>query len=206
MLSGGLDSAVALYWSLAQGYKVDTLTFDYYRRSRREIQACSELAKFSHCPNRKINLGFLREIDDTKKASKNLELLVAQSAYIPSRNLIFYGIAASFAEISDSKYIVGGHNKNDAENFPDSSPNFFDLFNETATLGRITKNKTGKVILPFGKLDKSEVLLLGARLEVPFQLTWSCYKSGKRPCEKCLSCRLRAESFQKAGLNDPLVT
>ncbi len=196
---------MALYWALDQGYQVETITFDYYRRSRKEIQACIGIAKFSSCANRKINLGFLKELDDSKKETKNPGLIAAQSAYIPSRNLIFYGIASSYAEIGDFRYIVGGHNKNDSRNFPDSSQSFFRLFNRVASRGRITKDRTGEVVLPFARLDKSEVLLMGAGLKVPFELTWSCYKSGKRPCGKCLSCKLRAESFQKAGLRDPLL-
>ncbi|HYB03231.1 MAG TPA: 7-cyano-7-deazaguanine synthase, partial [Nitrososphaerales archaeon] len=177
LLSGGLDSAVALYWALDQEYQVETITFDYYRRSRKEILACIQISKHTGCPNRKINLGFLKEIDDIKKETKNPWLLAAQSAYIPSRNLIFYGIASSYAEIGDARFIVGGHNKNDTRNFPDSSQSFFRLFNKTASFGRITKDRTGEVILPFAKLDKSEVLLLGARHKVPFEMTWSCYKS-----------------------------
>jgi len=152
-----------------------------------------------------VKLDFLKEIDDSRKETRNAELSSAESAYIPCRNLIFYGIAASFAEIADSKYIVGGHNKNDSENFPDSSEGFFRLFNKTASVGKVTGSMTGKVILPLAKLDKSEVLQLGANLQVPFELTWSCYRSGKRPCGKCLSCRLREESFRKAGLHDPLL-
>jgi 7-cyano-7-deazaguanine synthase len=205
LLSGGLDSAVALYWSLDRGYKVETLTFDYFRRSRKEIEACVALSRFVHCPNRRIMLGFLKEIDDNRRETRNAGLSSAESAYIPSRNLIFYGVAASFAEVGDSRYIIGGHNRNDTLNFPDSSAEFFELFNRTASLGRVTKAKTGKVILPFSKMDKSQVLKLGSRLGVPFELTWSCYRSGKTPCEKCLSCLLRAESFKKAGLEDPLL-
>ena len=129
----------------------------------------------------------------------------AQSAYVPCRNVIYYGIAASFAEISNARYIIGGHNKNDSENFPDSSPKFFDSFNKTATIGRFTGDRTGRVILPFANLDKSEVIKLGLRLNVPFELTWSRYTSDKRPCNQCLSCRLRAESFEKAELSDPLL-
>jgi 7-cyano-7-deazaguanine synthase len=205
LLSGGLDSAVALYWALDQRYEVETITFDYFHRSRREIQACSEIAKFSHSPNRKIGLGFLKEIDDSKKETLNPGLANAQSAYIPSRNLIFYGIASSLAEIRDARYVIGGHNKDDSQNFPDSTQSFFNLFNKTASRGRITKKRTGEVVLPLAKLRKSEVLLLGDRLKVPFELTWSCYKSGTRPCGKCLSCKLRSESFEKAGLQDPLL-
>jgi len=205
LLSGGLDSAVALYWALDQDYDVETLTFDYFRRSKKEIQACLKISKGTNSPNRRIKLQFLKEIVDSKKQLRNPGLSNAESAYIPSRNLIFYGIASSFAEISNAKFIVGGHNKNDSENFPDSSKNFFDLFNKTGSTGKITKGLTGNVILPFQKLDKSEVLKLGARLHVPFELTWSCYRSFERPCENCLSCRVRAQSFQKAGLKDPLL-
>src|SRR5271169_6000819 len=106
MLSGGLDSAVALFWSIDQGHEVETLTFDYFRRSRKEIQACISLSKFVKCSNRRINLGFLKEIDDTKKENRNEMLSKAESAYVPCRNVIYYGIAASFAEISDAKFII----------------------------------------------------------------------------------------------------
>ena len=205
LLSGGLDSAVALYWAINEGYQVDTLTFDYFRRTKREALACKEIAKFAGCPNRRVELGFLKEIDDSKQEMKNEALSSVESAYIPSRNLIFYGIAASFAEVGNSRFIVGGHNKNDAETFPDSSPAFFKKFNDAASTGRITGTKTGRVVLPFSKLEKWQVLRLGAGLEVPFELTWSCYKSGKKPCRGCLSCKLRAKSFQKAGLRDPLL-
>ena len=180
MLSGGLDSAVALFWSMDKGHEVETLTFDYFRRSRQEIQVCKALSDFVARPNRRINLGFLKEVEDSKKETRNRMLSKAQSAYVPCRNVIYYGIAASFAEISNARYIIGGHNKDDSENFPDSSPKFFDSFNKTATIGRFTGNRTGRVILPFANLDKSEVIKLGSRLKLPFELTWSCYTSDKR--------------------------
>ncbi len=167
MLSGGLDSAVALFWSINKGHEVETLTFDYFRRSQREIQACIALSDFVNCSNRRIDLEFLKEIDDNKKETRNSKLSKAQSAYVPCRNVIYYGIAASFAEISNARYIVGGHNKNDSENFPDSSPKFFDSFNRTITIGRFTGDLTGKVILPFAKLDKSEVI----KLRIAFERT-----------------------------------
>jgi 7-cyano-7-deazaguanine synthase len=206
LLSGGLDSAVALFWAINEGQLVDTLTFDYFRRSRREIEACVELAKFAQCPNQRVELGFLKEIDDSKKSGiRNPLLKGAQSAYIPCRNLIFYGIAASFAEISDARYIVGGHIKNDASTFPDSSPRFFSLFNKAASVGRISERRTGRVVLPLAKLDKTQVIRLGQKLGVPFELTWSCYRSNKSPCHECHSCVLREGAFERAGVSDPLL-
>ena len=205
LLSGGLDSAVALYWALNKGYKVETITFDYFLRSRKEIQSCKRVAAFACVKNTQINLDFLKEIDDLKEKNRNPQLKQAPSTYIPVRNVILYGIAASIAEVIDAKYVVGGHNKNDTRSFPDSSQKFFDLFNRTTSLGKISKNRTGKVLLPLGNLDKSEVIKLGKKLGVPFEITWSCYKSKSRPCRKCSACRLRAESFSSAGIEDPLM-
>jgi len=205
LLSGGLDSAVALFWALKRGYNVETLTFDYFRRSKRETRACQEIAKYAKVKSRIVKLEFLKEVEDSKKESKNPLLKKAPSAYIPSRNIIFYGIASSFAEIADAKYIIGGHNKNDVESFPDSSQSFFDHFNNTALMGKISKGRTGKIGMPLSRLDKSEVIKLGWKLGVPFEMTWSCYSSDRKPCKKCPSCRLRIDAFRKAGISDPLM-
>ena len=204
LLSGGLDSAVALYWALEQGHRVETITYNYFLRSRREIYACKKIAHRARVNNIVINLDFLREVADSRSQSTNPILRRAPSAYIPSRNAIFYGIASSLAETLDAKYIIGGHNKDDVRTFPDASQVFFQLFNRVTALGKFSKGRTGRVILPLSKLTKKGVVKLGSKLGVPFEFTWSCYKTSKQVCGKCPACRLRQSAFDEAHLIDPL--
>jgi 7-cyano-7-deazaguanine synthase len=203
LFSGGIDSAVALYWAKKQKkYETETLTFNYFHRSRKEIQAAIKIAAMNSVRQLELGLSFLREIEDSK--SRNPLLKKADSAYIPSRNMIFYGIATSFAEIEDASYIVAGHNKDDVSSFPDASTNFFNHFNATTKIGLFTGKRTGRVILPLSKLSKARVIKLGAKLGVPFELTWSCYRSSKAPCGSCHSCKLRTRAFKEAEIRDPL--
>jgi 7-cyano-7-deazaguanine synthase len=204
LLSGGLDSSVALYWALKRGFGVRTITFNYFLRSSKEITACRTMARRAGVKNTVINLEFLKEIVDLRKQARNPLLKKAPSAYIPSRNTIFYGIASSIAETMDAKYIIGGHNKDDAHTFPDASLDFFKLFNKTASLGKLSNGRTGNVIMPLSNLNKSQVVKLGRKLGVPFELTWSCYFSGRRPCGKCPACKLRETAFREAHIDDPL--
>ena len=44
LLSGGLDSATALYWARAQGYRPTALTVHYGQRHVRELSAARALA------------------------------------------------------------------------------------------------------------------------------------------------------------------
>jgi 7-cyano-7-deazaguanine synthase len=202
MFSGGLDSTVALYWARAQGYRTRTLTFNYFLRTKRELEAAREIASINGVDHLEINLDFLKEIEDSR--TLNPVLRHAEQAYISSRNLIFYGIASSFAEVEDAKYIVGGHNMDDVRDFPDSSVSFFRHFNSITKIGLFSGDRTGRVILPLSRLTKTEVIRLGNKLKVPFELTWSCYRSSIKPCGKCHSCKLRASSFNEAGIPDPL--
>jgi 7-cyano-7-deazaguanine synthase len=53
-------------------------------------------------------------------------------------------------------------------------------------------------------LSKAQIVSKAVRLKVPLELTWSCYRGGKRACGRCDSCRLRLKGFAEAGIDDPL--
>src|SRR3989304_4927623 len=120
LLSGGVDSAVALWWAKARGWSVRTLTFDYFGRPRREHAAIEALsARARVAPPVRVDLPFLKEVDDLRKEGlRNPALEASPEGYIPARNLIFYSLAAYHAELAGTRYLVGGHNGVDPEAFP----------------------------------------------------------------------------------------
>lgn len=60
-----------------------------------------------------------------------------------------------------------------------------------------------EISAPFVGMSKAEVVKLGLSLDVPYELTWSCYEGGDRPCGKCGTCIDRAKAFKLNGIKDP---
>jgi len=58
--------------------------------------------------------------------------------------------------------------------------------------------------MPLVHLKKSEIVQEALSLDVPLELTWSCYKNEEKACGVCDSCRLRQNGFKKAGVKDPI--
>ena len=56
---------------------------------------------------------------------------------------------------------------------------------------------------PFVHSTKADVVREGLRLGLPYELTWSCYEGGDKPCGKCGTCRDRAAAFAANGVADP---
>ena len=52
-------------------------------------------------------------------------------------------------------------------------------------------------------MTKKDVVRLGLTLNVPYELTWSCYNGGETPCGKCGTCIDRAAAFEANGVTDP---
>ena len=58
-----------------------------------------------------------------------------------------------------------------------------------------------RVEAPFVTKNKKEIVALGKKLGVPYQLTWSCYEGGDKPCGKCATCIDRKAAFAANGID-----
>ena len=119
--------------------------------------------------------------------------------YLAGRNLTLLAKAGLIAARDDARRIALGPLADNP--FPDATPAFFAAMAEALSRGlahAIT------VVAPFSALHKAQVIELGARLGVPFELTLSCMNpAGDRHCGRCSKCRERRDAFAEAGVFDP---
>lgn len=54
-------------------------------------------------------------------------------------------------------------------------------------------------------LSKSEIIRLGKRLDIPLQMTRSCYEIHRQHCGKCMACQSRKAEFARAGVADETI-
>jgi len=207
LLSGGLDSATTLYFAQAQGYKCFCLIFDYGQIHKKETVAAVRIAKKSGCAYgvSKISLPWKGSalLDRKIKVSEKITHRVADT-YVPARNIIFLSFALSFAETIKAQAIFIGAHAQDYSGYPDCRPEFFKAFIKMAKVGTVAGKKI-KILAPLLNMGKGKIIKLGRSLEVPFNLTWSCYRGNKNPCGRCDSCYYRVKGFKEAGIMDPLI-
>jgi 7-cyano-7-deazaguanine synthase len=217
LLSGGLDSAVALGRILTVCQVAMTLTFNYGQRaSGRELKASTALAQHYELPHQVIPLPWLAQcLPDTMDFQPSFELAAAEtdappmdpdaeaaSVWIPNRNGLFLNIAASFAEALGAQYIVFGANADEARNFPDNTQAFRDRMNDVLALSTLNHVQ---VLTPVGDLTKAEIMETGLQLGVPLETIWSCYEAGPVQCGVCPSCRLLRGALAAHGPSAPRI-
>ena len=212
LLSGGLDSATTLYFAKDQGFQCHCLIFDYNQRHKKEIESAKRIAKAARCAQRiiKISLPWKGSSLLDKKMSVHSPQSIVHSiplTYVPARNIIFLSFALSYAEAIKASSIFIGANAIDYSGYPDCRPEFYRAFIRAVNLGTKAgvEGQGFTIFTPLIKMTKAGIIKLGTRLKVPYELTWSCYQGGKRPCGRCDSCLFRAKGFREAGVADPLI-
>lgn len=205
LLSGGIDSATCLYLAKKREYGLRALTIAFHGIARGELEAAGRVATAAGVEEQRIvAMPDLREAGDVP----GLKLPSAKlpPSYIPQRNVIFYGIAASYAEEIRADYIVGGHNKDDRSVFDDTRDGFFRDLQKVIWAGsKVLRDRKTTILRPLRTMTKPQVIRFADSLAVPLELTWSCHRDGKTHCWSCEGCRARVRSFAKAGVADPLL-
>ncbi|MBX3375994.1 MAG: 7-cyano-7-deazaguanine synthase QueC [Phycisphaeraceae bacterium] len=222
LLSGGLDSAVALAAAKRDGFACHAISFDYGQRHRVELEAAARIAARAGVPHKVVGVD-LRAIggsaltDDIDVPKDRSEAELSGSVpvtYVPARNLIFLSIAAGYAQTLSAWNIFIGVNSVDYSGYPDCRWPFVEAFARAANFAtgvwddrdRATLQRPGFTIhAPLINLTKVQIIRLGRELGVDFMLTHSCYDPGESgiACGHCDSCLIRRRGFAEAGVPDP---
>ena len=196
-----MDSATLLYWALQQRHVVQAITYVYPSRPARELTATHAIARAAGVDCREVALPFLQTAADLRSAvATAFPGMHAPEGYVPARNLVFYAVASYYAEVCGADLLLGGHVQTDRDGFPDATPAFFHAIERLINSVQWRGDRVLRVCLPFLEKSKGEVVKLALELQVPLDLTWSCYYDRGTPCGRCESCVERADAFKIAGI------
>jgi 7-cyano-7-deazaguanine synthase len=215
LLSGGLDSSVNLLAAKAQGIEISmALSFDYGQRAaEKELAATKRMTSALQIPHQVLSLAFFKSFggssltDSSKSIPTGSQVDIndlktsqetAKSVWVPNRNGIFLNIAAGFAESLNADVVIPGFNREEAATFPDNSQEFLET--TTRALKLSTSNKVQIQCLTT-HLNKTEIVALGAKLQMNWSWIWPCYFSGDNWCGQCESCLRSYRAFQQNGID-----
>lgn len=220
LLSGGVDSATCLALAVEK-YGADNvlaLSVYYGQTHGKELQAAQKIAGYYKVGLKRLDLSVIFQGSDCSLLSGSARDIPRQSyaeqlkntdgkpvsTYVPFRNGLFLSAAASVALSNGCDIIYYGAHSDDAAGnaYPDCSEKF------NAAMGEAIYTGSGgqlKILAPFVKQNKAQVVKKGLELGVPYKYTWSCYEGKEKPCGVCGTCRDRAAAFAANGAEDPAI-
>ena len=201
VLSGGMDSVTLLHERKEE--IALALTFDYgSNHNRREIECARWQCAFLGIPHIVIKLDFMSRYfkssllsgaEDIPEGTYNDENM--KSTVVPFRNGIMLSIACGVAESNGLRRVMIASHGGDHAIYPDCREGFI-----TAMSNAMREGTYDGVTIeaPYTHISKGEIAVIGMRLGVDYDHTYSCYKGGKEHCGKCGTCREREEALQFA--------
>ncbi len=204
LLSGGIDSTTAAYLWKEEGHGLYSINVAYSQEADREAESSRKIAAAIGVKEHiTVVLPFYKDLEKRYRPTVSRD---TASAYIPARNIVFYGVAAAYAETLGASDIVFGSNADDAKVFPDARLQFAQSMNQLIRIGTRVgfEGKAPRIMTPLLNYSKLEVLRLALKLHVPLELTWSCHEENATvPCGICRGCHMRSEAFKELSVEDP---
>ena len=223
--SGGVDSTTAVGLAVDKygSENVVTVSVFYGQKHNIELQCAKDIAEHYKVKHIELDLSPIMQYSNCPLLSKSTEEIKHKSyaeqieedgegmvrTYVPFRNGLFLSSVASIAMslLEDGKHnkaviYLGAHADDAAgEAYADCSKSFTDAMYTAIKIGTYGKVE---VEAPFVKMHKADIVGLGLKLNVPYELTHSCYE-GERPCcGTCGTCIDRINAFKLNKAKDPV--
>jgi 7-cyano-7-deazaguanine synthase len=214
-LSGGMDSATALYWARenlcdGDGCQIEAVSFTYgSKHGKYELEAAKNLARAAGvgthhivdlcCVFSLVQSDLLLTGGDIPEG--HYEDATMRRTVVPGRNLIFASVLAARAETVCATGIVLGVHSGDHAIYPDCRKEFIESLRNTISH---STERSVSIFAPFLVHDKAAILRVGFGMGVPYELTRTCYKDQPLSCGKCGSCQERLEAFKIVEATDPI--
>jgi 7-cyano-7-deazaguanine synthase len=232
--SGGLDSTTLISQAISDGAEGILAVSVKYGSLHNEAEgrAAAEVVEwfrdaYEEIPFRRETFELPSEVFRSERSALMGEIEMPNISYqdirestgpsptvVPFRNANLLSIATALADARDYDRVYIGAHGDDAHEFayPDCTPMFLGAMANAIYVGTYHKVQ---LVFPFIWMTKGEIVARAAQLEVPLELTWSCYNpkaiavmdNGNIPdyihCGTCPTCIERAWAFAEAGFLDP---
>ncbi|MGN1033379.1 MAG: 7-cyano-7-deazaguanine synthase QueC [Intestinibacter sp.] len=220
--SGGVDSTTCVGLAVEKYGKdnVSTLSVFYGQKHNKELECAKKIAahyevahyevdlsavmQFSNCPLLSQSTEAIRHESYAEQIAKDGEGMVR--TYVPFRNgLLLSSVTALAVSLypDDEVEVYYGAHADDAAGraYADCSPEFADAMNRAINIGTYEKVT---LTAPLINMNKGEVVKTGLAINVPYELTWSCYEGGEKACGTCGTCIDRINAFKANNTEDPI--
>ena len=213
LLSGGQDSSTCLYWAIDRFGRdaVSSITFNYGQKHGIELECAEAIAAhagvaFACLPiNTFTALGGDALTENGIAVEQELDAETGlPNTFVPGRNLVFLTYAAAFAYQRGIAHLVTGVSQTDYSGYPDCRQATLNSLQQTIRLGMETDVEIHAPLMQRSKKETVELARELGALEVMAD-THTCYNGMRPPCGTCSACKLRAQGFSEAGVEDPLI-
>lgn len=221
--SGGVDSTTCIGIAVKEHGRenVSTVSVFYGQKHEKELECAAKVADFYGVGHYVLNLAGVMEYSNCPLLSHSSEAIRHESyaeqiahdgegmvrTYVPFRNgLMLSAVAALAMSIypdDETVIYLGAHADDAAGNaYADCSREFTEAMEKAISIGTYDKVH---IAAPLVSFNKAGVVKIGLGLGVPYDLTWSCYEGGEKPCGTCGTCIDRAAAFAANGVEDPAI-
>ena len=194
LLSGGMDSTVALSQAVYEGYDTIALYFDY-GQNQTEYRCAME-----QCSLHKVTMTRLGLSLDSFAGGR---VPGKPEGYRAGRNTVFFALAMAYAERMQARVItmgiIGGFQE---YVMADTTPEYHEALQGVLN---VATHPPIELWSPLMGMTKGEIILAGIGHGVDFGWTVSCSRPEPplhRPCGVCIKCREREQGFKEAGMTE----